>query len=80
MIDPGTEKPVRVLVDPETGPYIRLSRLAVDQVQQLLKDHGVSFWVDQYWFSVDNRPAVGYVFINKKTDPIQVQTLLDNAC
>ena len=78
MIDPGTEKPVRVLMDDETGPYIKLTLKAVDQVQQILNDHGVSFWVGHHWFSIDYKPADGYVWIHKKTDPVYVQTLLDS--
>lgn len=77
MIDPGTERPVRVLVAEEIGPYIRLTEKAVDQVQQLLKEHGVSFWVGHHWFSVDHKPGVGYIKIHHKTDPACVQSRLD---
>lgn len=78
MIDPGNQQPVRVLLDAKSTPYIRLTVLALDQVRQVLQDNGIPFQVDPYTVSIDRKPAVAWIRIHKKSDPGQVQIVLDS--
>jgi hypothetical protein len=79
MIDSSTRKPIRVLMDEATGPYIWVSVKHLQQVSELLSRNGVSFWVDHHAVSVDGQPAVTVINVRRGTDPQQVQALLDAA-
>lgn len=79
MIDTGSEQPVKVSVDPDTGPYIRLTIKALDRVSQLLRDNGVKFWINPHVVSFDGKPGIAWIWIHEQTDPHQVQSLLDSA-
>lgn len=59
------------------GPYIRVSREHLDRLRKFLEDHGVSFWVDRFAISIDGDPAMTAVHGHPRTDPRQLQDLLD---
>ena len=79
MIDSATHKPVRVLLDVATGPYIYVSVDHFDQVRKVLQDNNIPHWVDHIGISVDGRPMERLINIKKGSDPDRVQALLDAA-
>ena len=79
MVDPGTEKPFRVLTDALAGSYIKVSVNGLDRLRKLLEDNAVRHWVDHYAVSVDGGPSMTVIWLHRSTNPTQVQALLDNA-
>jgi hypothetical protein len=77
MIDTATQKPIRVEVDPASGPYIRVSVNHLEQVRKLLTESGTSYWGDKLVISVNGRPAEATINLSKRSDPGRVQALLD---
>lgn len=77
MIDSSTRKPIRVLTDGTSGPYVMVPVDQLDQVRKLLHANDIPHWVDHHAVSVDGRPAVAVINLGKKTDPRRVQALLD---
>lgn len=77
MIDTATQKPIRVSSESPSGPYITLSVNVLDRVHKLLQENGISHWIDHQLISFDGRPAEAIINIHKKSDPHQVQALLD---
>ena len=78
MIDPATNKPIRVLTD---GTFSELSFSAnlVEEVSALLRANQIPHWVSHLVLSVDGNPPVGYIYLRRGTDPDKVQALLDQA-
>ena len=66
MLDTALGKPVRVLDDEETGPYIMLSRKQLEPVRKLLTDNGIRFWVGHQVVSVDGEPAIVWMWIRQR--------------
>ena len=79
MVDPGTEKPFRVVTDALAGSYIKVSVNGLECLRKLLEDNDIRHWVDHYAVSVDSGPAFTMIYLHRKTDPTRVQALLDNA-
>jgi hypothetical protein len=79
MVDTGTEKPIRVQIDAVGGAYIKVSVNGLERLRKLLEDNAVRHWVDHYAVSVDGGPSMTMIYLHRKTDPTQVQALLDNA-
>jgi hypothetical protein len=79
MIDSATHKPLKVSFDAATGPYIWVSVAQLDRLRQVLVQHDIRHWVDNYPVSVDGEPAVTKVYVRKGIDPVRVQTVLDAA-
>jgi hypothetical protein len=77
MVDPDTNKPVRVSTDERAGSSIMVSVDTLSRVQQLLEDNDVPHWVDHIVVSVDGRPGIGVIHLANKSDPRHVQELLD---
>lgn len=78
MVDPGNQEAVRVLLDFDRLPYIRLTVQALDQVREVLEKNNIRFQIDPYRISIDHKPAVAWIWIHRKADPEQVQTVLDS--
>lgn len=79
MIDSATQKPIRVLFDAATGPYMKVTVAHLEQVRKVLEDNKISHWVSHHAISVDGRPMTTMIFIKKGTDPDRVQALFDAA-
>jgi hypothetical protein len=79
MIDQDTEKPVRVSIDGDSGPFILVSIKSMDRVIDVLKQNHIPHWLDPLIISVDNKPAVAVINIGRGSDPHHVQTILDEA-
>ncbi len=79
MTDTGTRRPIRVSTDGTSGPYIMVSRELLEKVRNLLVENDVPHWVDHHAISVDGRPAVTVINLDRRVDPRRVQELLDAA-
>ncbi len=79
MTDTGTRRPIRVSTDGTSGPYIMVSRELLEKVRNLLVENDVPHWVDHHAISVDGRPAVTVINLDRRVDPRRVKELLDAA-
>jgi hypothetical protein len=79
MTDSTTKTPIRVSNDVSTGPYIMLPKDQLDEVRRLLETNQIPFWVDHQAVSIDGKPAVVVINIGRRTNPQQVQAILDAA-
>jgi hypothetical protein len=79
MTDVSTKTKIRVSIDEIAGPYIRVSVVLLEKVRALLAAGNVPHWIDHHAISVDGRDALAVIYLGKKIDPSQVQTLLDSA-
>lgn len=79
MIDNYSQKPVKVINDELAGPYIKLSADLIDAVCAILQANNVRYWVEHQTISINGKPFVGVINLDLKSDPQQVQKLLDNA-
>jgi hypothetical protein len=57
MVDSATHKPLKVSFDAATGPYIWVSVAQLDRLRQVLVQHDIRHWVDNYPVSVDGEPV-----------------------
>jgi hypothetical protein len=79
MIDSQTGKRLQVSSESPSGPYIWVSMGAADAVQKVLQAHGIKHWLDYHFVSVDGKPAVSVINLDRKCDPSKVQAILDAA-
>ncbi len=79
MTDPATQRPILVLLDSASEPYIRLSVEVLEKVRKLLVANEIPHWVDHYAISVDGQPARTTIYVGRKVDSRQLQELLDAA-
>lgn len=79
MVDPGTQKPFRVVTDARAGSYIKVSVNGLEGLRKLLEDNAIRHWVDHHAVSVDSGPLMTVIWLHRSTDPTQVQALLDSA-
>ena len=77
MIDTTTSKPITVETDGGEWPYIILPAVKLDEVRALLDTNGIRYWVDAEFLSLDDGPEVAFVNLQRQTDPVRVQQLLD---
>ena len=74
MIDHMTQKPVRVL--PDSSIVLPLSQL--DQLKAVLDAHKIAYEVGDEVLSVDGKPEVAFVDLERDVDSETVQQLLDS--
>ena len=79
MIDSTTHARIVVSTDGDAGPYIMVPLDQLDAATQMLRDSGISFWVDADAISLDDKPAVAVINLGRGTDAGRVQRLLDAA-
>lgn len=79
MTDTTNQKPIRVLPVGDSGGYMMVPVAQLEQVCELLRANDVPYWVGHYSISVDGRPAVVFVNLRQKANPVRVQELLDAA-
>ena len=78
MIDTITQKPLRVLTYGDDGSDLVVSLDFLDKVELLLDTNGISYEVDDEVLSMDGGPEMAFIPINKKSDTVKVQELLDS--
>jgi hypothetical protein len=79
MIDTATGERLRVSTDGTGGPYIMLPLTQLDEVRELLREQGISFWVDSHAISLDNEPLIAVINLGLDGDAARVQAILDKA-
>ncbi len=77
MIDTETRDRIRVHTEGTGGPYIMAPADQVGDIERLLLDNCVSFWVDSDAISLDGNPAIIVVNLGRGADVARVQQLLD---
>jgi hypothetical protein len=70
----GARKGSQVCVAPDM-----VSVELLEKVRKLLVEKDVRHWVDHHAISVDGRPAVTVINLDRRADPRRVQDLLDAA-
>lgn len=78
MIDISTKKPLRVLTNSDTGPYIMVSVKQVDDVRALFDAEKIPYWVDEYAISINNGPEMTVINLKYGTDVSVVRNILEN--
>jgi hypothetical protein len=78
MIDTSTSERLLVCTEGSMGPFIELPLSQLDQVKQLLDDHGIYYWVAEDVVSWDDGPEIAELNLGRKGDAQAVQALLDS--
>jgi hypothetical protein len=79
MLDAVTKKPIQVTTHELAGSYIKFPAEQIPALRKLLEDHNIGFWVSHNIISIDKGPYMATINLRHKTDPKQVQALLDAA-
>jgi hypothetical protein len=80
MVDTTNGKKLEVRGGVEGGPYsIRLPLSQVEAVRRRLDRHSIKYWVDSTAISIDRGPERTSIHLGWNNDPIQVQSILDEA-
>lgn len=77
MINTNTRIGLSVSVDGTAGPYIMVPVSQLAQVQQLLDEHGIGYYVDENAISLDGKPEIVVIDLGYRSDPRRVQSILD---
>jgi len=78
MIDTTTHQPLSVSAHAADWPYLIIPLTHLDKVQALLDANQVSYWVDAEALSLDGKPEVTFINLQRGTDPAWIQSLLDS--
>jgi ribulose 1,5-bisphosphate synthetase/thiazole synthase len=76
--DVTTNKPLRVGGGKDGGGVIWLPESQVPDVQKLLDQHGIRYWLQEEIISVDDGPEFTALILSKNEDPQAVQVILDD--
>lgn len=76
MIDSARQERIIVYPDGIAG-YIIVPLDQLNAVEAILRDNGVSYWVDSDSISVDGKPPVIFITLARGTDAVLVQQMLD---
>ena len=79
MIDEMTRKPLHVSTDGTAGPYIMLPVSQLDEVRQLLDDHGIRYCVEEDVISLNGGPETAVIDLGRGADVDAIQAVLDTA-
>jgi|GraSoiStandDraft_1057264.scaffolds.fasta_scaffold1837815_1 hypothetical protein len=79
MTDAATQQRLRVSTDGTAGPYISLPLSQVENVQRLLDEHGVRYWVEENSISLDGGPYISTINLGREGNAQSVQAILDDA-
>ena len=77
MIDAMTRKPLHVSTDGTAGPYIMLPVSQLDEVRQLLDDHGIRYWVEEDVISLNGAPETAVIDLGRAANVEAIQAILD---
>ena len=78
MIDAMTQKPLHVSNVGTAWQYIHLPVSQLAEVEQLLEKHGVRYWIDEDFISLDGAPETAVVNLGRGADADAVQAILDS--
>lgn len=77
MKDDSNGKPVKITPAGEAGAFMIVRMTQTPAVSQLLDEHGVPYWMDQFFGSYHGEPPVIFFNFGPKVEPETVQCLLD---
>jgi len=70
-------KPLRVSTEGGAGPFIRLPASRVEEIQRILKIHGVRHWVKENYISLNGGPFAAVIELGYGGNASAVQAILD---
>jgi hypothetical protein len=68
---------MRVMSNPDVGPWLRVPATQIDEVVKLFQCRGLRCWRSEHVMSVNGRPATGYVYLRRNETAAAAQTILD---
>ena len=77
MINTSTRKPLSVRPYGSFNAFISLPLTQLDEVTALLKANEIPHWVDDEALSVDGKPEVIWIYLEKISDMAAAQRILD---
>src|SRR2546422_580050 len=78
MTDSTTHERLCVSTAEKAGPFIMLPEEQVTAVCALLDANQIKYWVDEHAISSDGGPEFTFINLSSRTDPAQVQRILDS--
>ena len=79
MIHAVTEKPLKVSTDYPRRPIIDLPESQLAEVQRLLDENGIRYWVNDSRISINGGPYMATIKLWKGEDAAKAQAVLDAA-
>lgn len=79
MIDSQTRRKLVVSSGGTAGPYIMVPEDQLGEVQELLDQHRINYWVESNAISLDGKPAVAVINLGHAGDATKIQAILDSA-
>jgi hypothetical protein len=79
MTDRYTGRRLVVSKDGRSGPYLTVPAMQISDVQRVLDQSGIRYWVDETAISLDGKPAMSVVNFGKSMSPATIQSVLDRA-
>ena len=77
MIDAITRERIKIHAQGPGSPYFMVAQEQLETVANVLRDRGISHWVDEDVISIDDEPAVAIVNLGRGADVPRVQAVLD---
>jgi hypothetical protein len=78
MIDVTTKRPIHITTEGTSRPYIRLPVSQLTEVQQLLDNHGIRYWVEENFLSYNGGPEKAIIDLGRGADAGAVQAIFDS--
>ncbi|HVA47775.1 MAG TPA: hypothetical protein VNH11_15510 [Pirellulales bacterium] len=78
MIDAVTQKRLCVSTEGAFAPFVVVPLNQLDTVLAALDANKLSYRLDDEVMSVDGKPEVAFVNLERGSDPVSVQRILDN--
>ena len=78
MIDVINKTPLRVNKNGTANASIDLSVDQLPEVQKLLDDHAIRYWVSESYLSYNGSPFQAVIYLYHAMDPAFVQSLFDD--
>ena len=79
MLDAQRSKAIRVHTEWPPRPYIMVPVDQLQHVRTLLDREEISYWVETWAISFDDKPAVAFLNLGLPGDAARVQAILDEA-
>jgi hypothetical protein len=78
MVDVTTNKPLRVSTG-KVAPYLMLPECQREDVERLLEQNGIRYWLEDEVVSFEGSPAEAMISFGYDVDAGVVQAILDSA-
>ena len=79
MIDETTKKPLTVSIEGDAGPYIMVPVEQLDEIRTLLDAHDIPYSVDAEAISLNGKPEITVINLERRANPDEIQKILDDA-